>query len=149
MICLFVLLVAGLLLAVAVQVGAEYRALRLRALLTDRPQAPGPLAPCQHALPAPAAQHVVGLHAEAAADGVHLEFYLPPNHRGVTSPITQLVSTRQRDEHGTLYALTTASGSSYLVSLSDERARQVLRTFFAWKNGRSHLPEKTALPASG
>jgi hypothetical protein len=52
-----------------------------------------------------------------------------------TSPITSLVSTRQHDKDGTIYERTTASSSLYLVSMPDERARQVLGTFYAWKNG--------------
>jgi hypothetical protein len=76
---------------------------------------------------------VIGLAAVVLEDGVHLKYYVPPNKVGLTSPITHLVSTRQREEHATNYAMTTASGSSYLVSMCDESAGQVLRTFYGWK----------------
>jgi hypothetical protein len=36
---------------------------------------------------------------------------------------------------GTIYEMSRASGSLYLVSMPDETARQVLGTFYAWKNG--------------
>jgi hypothetical protein len=134
-ICLFNLLVAGLLLALALHVGAALRERRLRAPLAVQWQDHRPDAPSPHVPAGDAVTCVVGLRAEVVEDGVHLEFYLPPNQWGITSPITYLVSTRRRDEHGTLFEMTTAGGGSYLVSLSDDRARQVLTTFFAWKNG--------------
>jgi hypothetical protein len=149
MICLFDLLVVALLLAVVLHVLAEQRARLLRrppdALPADLCLAvPGPQAPTRETR-----RYVVGLRAETAEDGVHLEFYLPPNQRGVTTSITHLVTTRQQDKHGTLYAMTTASGGSYLVALSEEHARQVLRTFFAWKNRPRQRPDQEAPPALG
>jgi hypothetical protein len=94
-----------------------------------------PPQPSRNGHVAPAAQRVIGLSAEVRSDGVHLELNLPPNRRGITSPITSLVSTRQHDKDGTIYERTTASDSLYLVSMPDERARQILGTFYAWKNG--------------
>jgi hypothetical protein len=88
MICLFDLLVAGLIIAVVVHVSAELRERRLRALLAVPQQDHRPDTPNRHVLAGDRATYVVGLHAKVVEDGVHLEFYLPPNQWGITSPIT-------------------------------------------------------------
>jgi hypothetical protein len=134
MLLLFDVLVFGLVVAVVVQVLAEYRQIRRRSPVVvhrkDLSRPPGANGRTRHR-----GARIVGLAAEVQADGVHLRFYMPPNKMGLTSPIVGLVSTRQREEQGTIYVMVTASGSSYRVVMDDDHARQVLRTFYAWKNG--------------
>jgi hypothetical protein len=149
MILTFNFLVAGILIAVVLHVWAEYRERRLRTPPAVRFQDLCPHALNNHAPTGDAMKYIIGLHAEVADDGVHLVFYQPPNQRGVTSPITGLVSTRLRDDNGTLFEMSTASGNSYLVCLAEEHVRQVLTTFCTWKNGRAHPPDRADLTACG
>jgi hypothetical protein len=129
------LLVFGCMVAASISIALDYRVRRRVSTATVFCEKHVPSQSNRNGYMATAAQRIVGLSVEVAVDGAHLEFYQPPNRRGTTSPITSLVSTRQRDTDGTIYELTTASGSLYLVSMPDERARQVLGTFYAWKNG--------------
>jgi hypothetical protein len=147
MIWAFDLLVFGLVIGVVAHVLVELRERRLRApvpvhLPDLHPQAHGCGAPST-----PGVRTVIGLSAELMRDGVHLMFYVPPNKVGRTSPITGLVSTRQRTKRGTLYQMTTASGSSYLVDMGDDHAKQVVRTFYAWKNGTGDEHRAQSMPA--
>jgi hypothetical protein len=103
MILLFNFLVFGLLLVVAVWVFLDYRNRRRRSPVAVRCEKLVPPQPSRNGHVAPAAQRVIGLSAKVRSDGVHLELYLPSNRRGITSPITSLVSTRQHDKDGTIY----------------------------------------------
>jgi hypothetical protein len=103
------------------------------------------LAPSCNGVPMQKEGTIVAISVYVASDGVHLEFYRPPNLVGHTSPITALFSTRRTDKYGTIYLLTTISGSVYLVSMADEIAKQALRTFFAWRDATTNgSPEKAA-----
>ncbi len=142
MIVLFDLFVLCLLIAVVVHVLAGYRERRLRSPVGVPYEAPVYLPLSVNGQPKHPRTRVVGLSAKILDDGVHLEFYQPPNRRGITSPITQLDSTPEKDEHGISYKMTSASGSTYLVSMCDDTAKQVLGAFYWWRNGPGHEPEE-------
>jgi hypothetical protein len=142
MILLFNLLVFSLLAALVLCLVVESRERRQRTpaavKLADLPTPP---TTCREPS-ANGVKRVVGLSAEEMGDGVRLMFYIPPNRVGRTSPITHLVSTRCDVERGTLYEMKTSSGSSYVVVMDDDHAKQVLRTFYGWRNGteNGHCP---------
>jgi hypothetical protein len=142
MILLFDLFVLCLLIAVVVHVFAGYRERRLRSPVAVPYEDLVPYPPSLNGQPKTTKQRIVGLSAKILDAGVHLEFYLPPNRRGITSAITSLISTRQHDERGAVYQMTTASGSKFLVSMCDDTAKRVLSTYYAWKNKRKHSPAR-------
>jgi hypothetical protein len=136
MIWLFNLFVFGLLLVAALYIFLEHRDRRMRSPVAVSCEVLVQVPPSPNGQPKPTEKRIIGLSAEVQDDGVRLEFYMPPNRRGNTSPITSLISTRQHDEHGTIYKMTTASGSAYLVSMCDDTAKRVLSVFYVWKAGR-------------
>jgi hypothetical protein len=133
MIIVYVVLVFCLLGTLVAGVLRDWFERRLPSPPAAQQETPVPAAPSLNGEAASTLKQIIGLSAGADRDGVHLEFYLPPNKRGITSPITSLVSTRQRDEYGTLYEMTTKSGTLYLVAMTDDVAKQVLGTFYDWK----------------
>jgi hypothetical protein len=137
MILLYVLLVFCLLGTLVATVLRDWLERQTRWPAAAEQKDPLPPVASHNGVAAQGAKKVIGLSAHVQVDGVHLRFYLPPNRWGISSPITRLVSTRQRDEDGshTLYAMTTESDSLYLVAMTDDTAKQVLRTFYDWQNG--------------
>jgi hypothetical protein len=133
MILAYVVLVFSLLTAAVATVVAEWQASRLPPEAAG-PQGPPPAAPAGDGAARPTAREVIGLSAGLDADGVHLRFFERPCRVCISSPITELVSTRQRDEDRTVYRMRTRSGSLYLVFMGDATARQVLSTFYRWRN---------------
>lgn len=140
MIFLFNLLIVGLVIAVVVYVLPEFRKRQVCLPASQE----NSLSACasRNGFAGHAKKRIVGLCPHVWEDGVHLEFYMPPNKRGITSPITHFVSTRGRDRLGTIYEMGTESGSSYLVSMNDENAKQVLTAFYTWKNEAKRVVAK-------
>lgn len=137
MITLFSLFVLGLVLLAALDISAALRHRRPRSLVTNLYDEPVGSACSPNEQAVSLEPRIIGLSFVVGLDGVHLEFYLPPNKLGTSSAITHLVSTRQRDDHGILYEMATVSGSQYLVSMDDATAKQMLATYYAWKARRA------------